>query len=167
MIVCGGTYPRGDTRPISGYRWGAEGLRPWPCVGQKKSKNTYPFGITPSILLPSQGQEVNAHLLVLKPLCLFTWSTNKFYPANQIDCEGNTLFMIRTDQTCAKSYTLFRREVKKPNLVKRHISVEAIWGSTSGNDNQNLPFILSQVARPFLQDPCNWREQAWLLLCEH
>ena len=40
---------------------------------------------------------MNAHLLVLKPLRLFTWSRNKFHPANQIDRAGNTLFMIRID----------------------------------------------------------------------
>ena len=40
---------------------------------------------------------MNAHLLVLKPLRLYTWSTNKFHTANQIDRAGNTLFMIRTD----------------------------------------------------------------------
>ena len=36
---------------------------------------------------------MNAHL-VLKPFRLYTWSTNKFHPANQIDRAGNTLFII-------------------------------------------------------------------------
>ena len=40
---------------------------------------------------------MNAHLLVLKTLRLYTWSTNKFHTANQIDRAGNTLFIIRTD----------------------------------------------------------------------
>ena len=40
---------------------------------------------------------MNGHLLVLKPLRLYTWSTNKFHPVNQIDRAGNTLFIIRTD----------------------------------------------------------------------
>ena len=39
---------------------------------------------------------MNALLLVLKPLRLYTWSTNKFHPPNQIDRTGNTLFIIRT-----------------------------------------------------------------------
>ena len=40
---------------------------------------------------------MNAHLLVLKPLRLYTCSTSKFHPANKIDRAGNTLFIIRTD----------------------------------------------------------------------
>ena len=67
---------------------------------------------------------MNAHLLVLKPLRLYTWSTNKFHPANQIDRASNTLFMIRTDLR-EIVYPVSKRG-KKPNLVKRHIAVEAI-----------------------------------------
>ena len=31
----------GCTWPIFGYGWAAEGLKPWPCLEQKKFSNTY------------------------------------------------------------------------------------------------------------------------------
>ena len=37
LITCQIPAPGGGrgTRPIFGYRWAAEGLKPWPCLGQK------------------------------------------------------------------------------------------------------------------------------------
>ena len=46
----------GRTRPIFGYRWAAEGLEPWPCLGPNNPKYIPMFRTTPSILLPCLGQ---------------------------------------------------------------------------------------------------------------
>ena len=54
----------GSNRPIFGYRWAAEGLKPWPFLGQKIPKMRTPFSTTPSILLPCLGQN-RANLLSL------------------------------------------------------------------------------------------------------
>ena len=113
------------TRPIFGYRWYAQGLKPYGSfrLAQNDPKIHTLFRTTPSTLLPCLGQEVNACCLVLKPLHLYTSSTNKFHPANQIDSAGNTL-LIRTGclgQTRAKLYTLFSLEQRgqKPYPVQR------------------------------------------------
>ena len=97
-------------------------------LGQKDPKIHTLFRITPSTLLPCLGQGVNACRLVLRPLRLYTSSTNKFHPGNQIDRAGNTLFIIRTGclgQTRAKLYTPFSLEHrgKKPYPVQWHSPV--------------------------------------------
>ena len=46
----------GCTRPIFGYGWATEGLKPWPCLGQKIPKIHTLFRKTSSILVPSLGQ---------------------------------------------------------------------------------------------------------------
>ena len=45
-----------STRPIFGYWWAAQGLKPWPCLGQKIPKINTLFTAIPSILLPCLGQ---------------------------------------------------------------------------------------------------------------
>ena len=86
---------RGGTRQISGYRWAAEGLKPWPCLGQKIPKIHTLFRTTPSILVPCLGQ--------LPQLLLEQTSTNHAH------CFG---------QTCAKLYTLFRTRAKLYTLFR-------------------------------------------------
>ena len=46
----------GGTRPIFGYGWAAEGLKPWPCLGQKIPEIHILFRKTSSILVPCLGQ---------------------------------------------------------------------------------------------------------------
>ena len=48
--------PGGSTRPIFGYWWAAQGLKPLPCLGQKIPKINTLFTAIPSILLPCLGQ---------------------------------------------------------------------------------------------------------------
>ena len=77
---------RGGTRQISGYRWAAEGLKPWPCLGQKILK-----------YIPCLGQ--------LPQLLLEQTSTNHAHCFGQTCAKLYTLFRTR-----AKLYTLFRIE---------------------------------------------------------
>ena len=56
---------RWGARPIFGYRWAAEGLKPWPCLGQKILKMHTLFRTTPSILVPCLGQRTKC-----RPCCL-------------------------------------------------------------------------------------------------
>ena len=80
----------GSTRLIFGYRWAAEGLKPWPCLGQKIPKIHTLFRTTPSILVPCLGQlHTNTKSIVHETPCL----------KNHAHCLG---------QTCAKLYTPFR-----------------------------------------------------------
>ena len=51
--VCTAGEGGGGTRPIFGCRWATEGLKPWPCLGQKSPKIDTLFRTTASILLPS------------------------------------------------------------------------------------------------------------------
>ena len=46
----------GGTRPIFGYGWAAEGLKPWPCLGQKILEIHILFRKTSSILVPCLRQ---------------------------------------------------------------------------------------------------------------
>ena len=48
--------PPPPTRPVFGYGWDAEGLRPWPCLSQKSPKIHTLFRKTSSILVPCLGQ---------------------------------------------------------------------------------------------------------------
>ena len=59
LITCQIPAPGGGrgTRPIFGYRWAAEGLKPWPCLGQKIPKIHTLFRTTLSILVPCLGQQ--------------------------------------------------------------------------------------------------------------
>ena len=80
----------GGTRLIFGYRWAAEGLKPWPCLGQKIPKIRTLFRTTPSILVPCLGQlHTNTKSIVHETPCL----------TNYAHCLG---------QTCAKLFTPFR-----------------------------------------------------------
>ena len=96
----------GGTPPIFGKRWAADGLKPWPCSGQKNPYIHTLFRTTSSILWPCLGQ--NTRCLVLKPfigncnranahyintVCLLG-STSKVHQPNQINYACNTLFMI-------------------------------------------------------------------------
>jgi len=47
---------RRGTRPIIGFGWAAEGLKPWPFLGEKNPKIHTLFTTTTSILLPCLGQ---------------------------------------------------------------------------------------------------------------
>ena len=94
--------PGGEgTRLIFGYRWAAEGLKPWPCLGQKIPKIRTLFRTTPSILVPCLGQlHTNTKSIVHETPCL----------TNYAHCLG---------QTCAKLFTPFRtwdREDENRNL---------------------------------------------------
>ena len=66
LIAVGGGG--GSTRKIFGYRWAAEALKPWPCLGQKIPKIHALFRSTPSILLPCLGRKTNVCCLVLSHL---------------------------------------------------------------------------------------------------
>ena len=46
----------GGTRPIFEYGWAAQGLKPWPCLGQKNPKIHTLSRKTSSILVPCLGQ---------------------------------------------------------------------------------------------------------------
>ena len=66
LIAVGGGG--GSTRKIFGYRWAADALKPWPCLGQKVPKIHALFRSTPSILLPCLGRKTNVCRLVLSHL---------------------------------------------------------------------------------------------------
>ena len=66
LIAVGGGG--GSTRHIFGYRWAADALKPWPCLGQKIPKIHALFRSTPSILLPCLGRKTNVCRLVLSHL---------------------------------------------------------------------------------------------------
>ena len=66
LIAVGGGG--GSTRKIFGYRWAADALKPWPCLGQKIPKIHALFRSTPSILLPCLGRKTNVCRLVLSHL---------------------------------------------------------------------------------------------------
>ena len=66
LIAVGGGG--GSTRQIFGYRWAADALKPWPCLGQKIPKIHALFRSTPSILLPCLGRKTNVCRLVLSHL---------------------------------------------------------------------------------------------------
>ena len=66
LIAVGGGG--GSTRQIFGYRWAADALIPWPCLGQKIPKIHALFRSTPSILLPCLGRKTNVCRLVLSHL---------------------------------------------------------------------------------------------------
>ena len=66
LIAVGGGG--GSTRHIFGYRWAADALKPWPCLGQKIPKIHALFRRTPSILLPCLGRKTNVCRLVLSHL---------------------------------------------------------------------------------------------------
>ena len=107
----------GGTRPVFGYSWAAEGLKPWLCLGQKNPKIHTLHGKISSTLLPCLGKRTKctpscfkAHWqlqeskFMLQSLLLCTWSRNKFHQANEIKRGGNTLFIIRTDRL-SRDYT--------------------------------------------------------------
>ena len=104
--------PREGTQPIFGYRQTAEGLKPWPCLGQKNPKIHILLRTTCThnfitmiriknkihvVLFKSHLSVVNSRNFVLKSLLFYTWSTNRFHIVNQINHAGNILFSIRTD----------------------------------------------------------------------
>ena len=66
LIAVGGGG--GSTRQIFGYRWAADALKPWPCLGQKIPKIHALFRSTPSILLLCLGRKTNVCRLVLSHL---------------------------------------------------------------------------------------------------
>ena len=88
---CGGGGGYSTTRLIFGYRLVAEGLKPWPCLGKKKSLNTYPVWEKPSILLPCLGQRTKLTPSCFKAIYCVSILGNKIHPANQINRSGNTL----------------------------------------------------------------------------
>ena len=64
----------GGTWPLLGYRGAAEGLKSWPCLGQKYSKNaTLCKGQQPSFQGPvlDKWQSTGTHCLVLQEFKLF------------------------------------------------------------------------------------------------
>ena len=61
----------GGTWPMFGYRGAAEGLKSWPCLGQKYAKNPTLCRTTASISIPCLGQVTNAHRLYLQEFKLF------------------------------------------------------------------------------------------------
>ena len=61
----------GGTWPMFGYRGAAEGLKSWPCLGQKYAKNPTQCRTTASISIPCLGQVTNAHRLYLQEFKLF------------------------------------------------------------------------------------------------
>ena len=63
LITVGGGG--GSTRQIFGYRWAADALKPWPCLGQKIPKIHALFRSTDSILLPCLGRKTSVCRLVL------------------------------------------------------------------------------------------------------
>ena len=152
MIVCGGTYPWGGYSTniwVQVSRWGFETLT--LCRTKKKSYNTYfVWDNTLSFitLLRTRSECTPCFKAIV-----FVYLEYKQIPSSKSNRSCRQYPVYNNGQTCAKLCTLFRTQVKYEG-----VPLELII--------KNLPFILSQVARPFLQDPCNWREQAWLLLCE-
>ena len=80
----------GGTRLIFGYRWAAEGLKPWLCLVQKIPKIRTLFRTTPSILVPCLGQ----------------LHTNTKSNVHETPCLTNYAHWL--GQTCAKLFTPFR-----------------------------------------------------------
>ena len=119
----------GGTWPIFGYGWAAEGLKPWPCLGQKNPKIHALFGTT----LEDKGQNASRFyfkaILILatvvkqihvKVIGLYTWTANKIYLSNQINpCRQYPVDRLTRNcipclgQTHTKLYTLFRTERSK------------------------------------------------------
>ena len=108
----------GGTRPTSGYRWGAEDLKPWSCLGQKNSKIHTLFRTIPSTLLPIVGK--HAGRLVFKPFIGNYNRANSRY--SHCFCilgiqTNFILFIIRTD-SCEITYPVWDREVKTHTLSR-------------------------------------------------
>ena len=83
----------GGTQPIFGYRWAAEDLKTWPCLGQKIPKIHTLFRTTPSVLLPWSwlGQRKKSTLEQIHVVAIrFCW---------QIHTELYTLFRIERSKT--------------------------------------------------------------------
>ena len=76
---CPSGWGGGGTRPIFGYRWAAEGFKPWPWLGQRTK-------CTPSCSKAIYWQS-QIHVIVIA----FVWTTKKIHLANQINRAGNTL----------------------------------------------------------------------------
>ena len=96
----------GGTQPIFGYRWAAEDLKTWPCLGQKLPKIHTLFRTTPSVLLPWSwlGQRTKSTLEQIHVVAIAF--VDRFI-RNYIPCLG----LIHT-----KLYTLFRIERSKTIL---------------------------------------------------
>ena len=112
---------RGGTGPIFEYGWVAEGLKPWPGLGQKNSKIHTRLKATTTTLLPCLGQRKNERCPVLKPVlaiaiaqihvigfCILGVQTKFILQIRQINLAGNALL---TDSH--KLCTLFRTERSK------------------------------------------------------
>ena len=115
---------RGGTGPIFEYGWVAEGLKPWPGLGQKNSKIHTLLKATTTTLLPCLGQRKNERCPVLKPVlaiaiaqihvigfCILGVQTKFILQIRQINLAGNALLTDWGAHT--KLYTLFRTERSK------------------------------------------------------
>ena len=116
---------RGGTGPIFEYGWVAEGLKPWPGLGQKNSKIHTRLKATTTTLLPCLGQRKNERCPVLKPVlaiaiaqihvigfCLLGVQTKFILQIRQINLAGNALLTDWGAHT-KLLYTLFRTERSK------------------------------------------------------
>ena len=109
--------------------WAAEGLEPWPGLGQKNPKIHALFGTTLEDIGQNASRFCFKAILILatvveqiheKVTALYTWTTNKIHLENQINpCKQYPVDRLTRNcipclgQTHTRLYTLFRTERSK------------------------------------------------------
>ena len=125
----------GGTSPIFGYGWAAEGLKRWPCLGQKNPKIHALFGPT----LEDTGQNASRFcfkaILILatvveqihvKVIALYAWTTNKIHLSNQINpCRQYPVdrFTRQTHRLTPDYTPCLGQRRQKPYPAQKHILV--------------------------------------------